>query len=235
MSTRLLLLVSVLVCTGAAPLQAMESADPLLASIQFSKLEAGVAEDPVPQRVEARAWAGYDLDKLWLRSDVERSGGHTEAADLEVLYGRAITPFWDMVAGWKHDFEPSPDRDWLAVGFQGLAPYMFEVEATAYVNADGDTALDVMLEYEMMLTQRLVLSPEVEFVVNGYDDAATGAGSGLAKVEAGLRLRYEVRREFAPYIGIHWERAYGDSADFAREEGEAVDDIYAVIGIRAWY
>ena len=214
---------------------AMGDDDPLLAMVLIDRLEAGPAEDPVPQRLEAQAWVGYDVNKLWLKSEVEREGGETESADLEVLYSRAIAPFWDAQVGWRHDFKPSPSRDWLAIGFQGLAPYFFEVDSTLYLGGSNRSSFEVSAEYELLFTQRLILSPEVELVFNGYNDEETGAGSGLASAEAGLRLRYEIRREFAPYIGVHWERSYGNTADFVRDEGGSIDDTYFVIGVRAWF
>jgi len=215
--------------------QAMGKDDPLLTMVMIDKLEFGLTDESIPQRLEMQAWAGYDLSKLWLKSDVEREGGNTDSADVEVLYGRAISPYWDVRVGWKHDFEPTPSRDWAAIGIYGLAPYFFEVDSTAYINSSGQVSLDLSVEYEVLFTQRLILSPEIEAVINGSDDSDTGSGSGVSSIEAGLRLRYEIRREFAPYIGVHWERSYGNTADFDRVKGEDIDDFYVVVGIRAWF
>ena len=216
-------------------LQAMGDDDPLLTMVMLDKLEVGVEDDPVPQRLEMQAWAGYDLEKLWLKSDVERAGNSTESADIELLYGLTVAPYWDVRLGWKHDFEPTPSRNWGSIGLYGLAPYFFEIDSTVYVDSSGRTSLDLSVEYEALFTQRLILSPEVEVIINGSNDSRTGSGSGFSSVEAGLRLRYEIRREFAPYVGVHWERVYGNTADFRREEGEDVDDLYVVVGIRAWF
>ena len=130
---------------------------------------------------------------------------------------------------------PTPNRDWFAVGFQGLAPYFFEIDAAAFIGNNGQTALRLEAEYEIMLTQKLILTPEVEINAYSKDDEATGVGSGLSDIELGLRLRYEIRREFAPYIGVNWNKTYGDTANFSRDEGEDVSDTQFVVGIRAWF
>jgi copper resistance protein B len=166
------------------------------------------------QAWEAQGWVGSDLNRLWLRSEGERVDSHTESADLEALYGRSVSPWWDVVAGIKHDFKPGDSRTWAAFGVQGLAPYKFEVQATAYVGDSGRTALNLEAEYELLLTNRLILQPLVEVDVYGKDDPQRGIGSGLSTVEAGLRLRYEFTRRFAPYIGVVQERSFGDTADF---------------------
>ena len=214
---------------------AMGEDDPLVGMLRFDKLEIAVDENPTPQRLEAKGWLGYDLNKLWLKSGVEREGGETDSADLELLYGRAFAPYWDVQVGWKRDLKPSPEQDWLALGLHGLAPYFFEVDTTVYFADGGRSSLAFMAEYELLLTQRWILSPEFEFELNGYNEREMGIGSGLSTLKVGLRLRYEIRREFAPYIGLHWERDYGNTADFARSRGEDVDDLQYVVGVRAWF
>ncbi|WP_396617317.1 copper resistance protein B [Lysobacter soli] len=201
----------------------------------FDRLEAVDLDHGRGEAWEAQAWFGSDLNRLWLRSEGERERGHTEAADLEVLYGRSVTPWWDVVAGLKHDFKPGRSRDWAAFGVQGLAPYKFEVSATAYLGESGATAATVEAEYEVLLTNRLILQPRVEVEAFGKDDPARGIGSGLSTLEAGLRLRYEFTRRFAPYIGVAWERAYGGTADHRRDDGEAVEDTHLVAGVRLWF
>ena len=203
--------------------------------VLFNRLEATDGDHGRGQAWEAQAWFGGDINRVWLRSEGERADGEFESADLEVLYGRSVTPWWDVVAGVRHDFEPGPSRTWAALGVQGLAPYMFEVSATGYVGESGHTAANIEVEYEVLFTNRLILQPLVELEFHGKDDPARGIGSGLSKVEAGLRLRYEVRREFAPYVGIVRERVFGRTADFHRAEGEPVDDTLFVAGVRVWF
>ncbi len=208
--------------------------DPLLLKGMIDELEwRDNGDDPVIW--DAQLWIGKDLNKLWLKSEGERSDGDTEEAELQLLYSRAVAPFWDLQAGWRSDLEPGPERQWLAVGFQGLAPYLFEIDTTLFIGESGRTALRLEAEYELLFTQRLILAPEIEANLYGHNDVDTGAGSGLSDVEAGLRLRYEIVREFAPYIGINWEKRFGNSADFARAAGEDSSDSQWVIGIRAWF
>ena len=213
----------------------MEHAPEFNTYVLFNRLEATDGDHGRGQAWEAQAWFGGDINRVWLRSEGERADGEFESADLEVLYGRSVTPWWDVVAGVRHDFEPGPSRTWAALGVQGLAPYMFEVSATGYVGESGHTAANIEVEYEVLFTNRLILQPLVELEFHGKDDPARGIGSGLSKVEAGLRLRYEVRREFAPYVGIVRERVFGRTADSHRAEGEPVDDTLFVAGVRVWF
>lgn len=203
--------------------------------VLFNRLEAVEADRGGAQAWEGQAWFGTDTDRLWLRSEGEREDGHTESANLEALYGRAISPWWDLVVGAKHDFRPQRSQTWAAIGVQGMSPYKFEVAATAYVGESGRTAVNLEAEYELLLTNRLILQPLVEVDLYGRDDPRRGVGSGLSTVEAGLRLRYEISRKFAPYIGLSRERAFGQTADYRREHGEGIDDTHWVAGVRVWF
>lgn len=203
--------------------------------VLFNRLEAFDADHGNGLAWEGQAWIGTDTDKLWLRSEGERVDDRTEAADLEVMYGRPIARWWDVVGGVRHDFKPGASQDWAAIGVVGIAPYKFEVEATAYIGASGRTAARIEAEYELLLTNRLILQPLVEANFNGKDDERRGVGSGISTIEAGLRLRYEVHRKFAPYIGIVHERAFGDTADFRRPLGEDKSDTRIVAGVRVWF
>jgi copper resistance protein B len=204
----------------------------IVSFLQFNRLEAWDADHGTGQAWEATAWVGNDWNRLWLRSEGEREGGRTESADLEVLYGRPVAPWWDMVAGIRHDVRPGPSQTWLALGVVGLAPYKFEVSATAYLGESGRAAARIEAEYELLLTNRWILQPLVEVELHGKADPARGVGSGLGTIEAGARLRYEFSRRFAPYVGLVWERAFGDTADFRSSEGEHVDDTRLVAGVR---
>ena len=209
--------------------------DPLLTKVMVGQFELRNTEGSDPIVLEAQGWVGKDLNKLWVKVDVENVSGKTGEAELQFLYSKAIAPYWDVQVGWRHDKMPTPNRDWFAVGFQGLAPYFFEIDAAAFIGNNGQTALRLEAEYEIMLTQKLILTPEVEINAYSKDDEATGVGSGLSDIELGLRLRYEIRREFAPYIGVNWNKTYGDTANFSRDEGEDVSDTQFVVGIRAWF
>lgn len=215
--------------------QAASKDDPILAKVMINQLEVRSTDGPDPRVLEAQAWIGQDLNKLWLKADVEYVDGHTEEAEIQALYSRAIAPYWDFQVGWRHDSRPKPNRDWLAIGFEGLAPYWFEIDAAAFIGESGQVGARLEAEYEVMFTQRWVLSPELKVNLHTRNDEATGTGSGLSDTELGLRLRYEVRREFAPYIGVNWTKKYGNTADFARDEGEDTDDVQFVAGVRAWF
>jgi copper resistance protein B len=201
--------------------------------VLVDRLEADVGGDA--QAWAAQAWIGTDRDRLWLRSEGERDGTGTHASDLEVFYGRGVARWWDLLVGVRHDFAPAGAQDFLAVGVTGLAPYKFEVSATAYLGASGQSAARLEVEYETLLTNRLVLQPLLEANLYGKDDPRRGLGSGLATIEAGLRLRYEFMRRFAPYIGVVRERAFGKTAALRRGSGEDTDDTRFVAGLRVWF
>lgn len=184
---------------------------------------------------DASGWIGGDINRLWLRSEGERLDGKTEDAEVQALFGHAIGPWWDLVAGVRQDFKPGSPQTWAAFGVQGLALYDFEAEVTAFLGENGQSALRLEGEYDILLTNRLILQPSAEVNLYGRSDPARGIGSGLADSELGLRLRYEIRREFAPYIGVTWNRSYGNSADLARAEGEDDDEARFVAGIRMWF
>lgn len=184
---------------------------------------------------DAQAWIGKDLAKLWIKSKGARGSGRTEHGELQLLYSRAVATYWDLQLGVRHDFEPSPSRTWVAVGLEGLAPYFFEIDAAFFISDSGQTALRFEAEYNLLLTQRLVLAPEIEANFYGKDDPAAGRGSGLSEIEAGLRLRYEFRREFAPYLGVTWFREFGETADMSSGAGRRSSDTQFTIGLRAWF
>jgi len=159
----------------------------------------------------------------------------TLKAEIQALYSRAIAPFWDVQIGLRQDLKPEPERAWGVIGIQGLAPYFFDIDAALFIGDSGATAARLSAEYELMLTQKLVLAPEVTLNFYGQNDIERLSGSGLSDATAGLRLRYEIRREFAPYIGVNWTRSFGNSAEFVRAHGESTRDTQWVAGIRAWF
>ncbi len=201
----------------------------------LDQLEYQDADDGSALAWDASGWIGGDINRLWLRSEGERLDGKTEDAEVQALFGHAIGPWWDLVAGVRQDFKPGSPQTWAAFGVQGLALYDFEAEVTAFLGENGQSALRLEGEYDILLTNRLILQPSAEVNLYGRNDPARGIGSGLADSELGLRLRYEIRREFAPYIGVTWNRSYGNSADLARAEGEDDDEARFVAGIRMWF
>jgi copper resistance protein B len=209
--------------------------DPILTKVMINQLEFRDTNEGNALDFTGQAWIGKDLHKLWIKAEGGRVDGSTEGAEVQLLYNKAIAPFWGLQVGVKQDLIPSPDRSWGVIGLQGLAPYLFEIESSLFIGESGRTGLRLEAEYELLITQRLILSPEIEVNFFGHNDAELGVGSGLSEIEAGLRLRYEIRREFAPYIGINWSRQYGNTADFTRSEGGDIDDLQLVVGIRAWF
>jgi copper resistance protein B len=226
-----------LVCISlfASGAKAMSPDDPLLFMLKFDELELRDGDEGTVAAWKGHFWAGKDLNKLWIKTEGERVDGDTENAEFQLLYSRGIDPNWDLQLGLRHDSKPEPTRDWFAIGFYGVAPYFFEVDSAMFVNDDGQVNLRVDVEYELMLTQKWVLAPEVEINWFSKDDNDLDIGSGFANIEAGIRLRYEITRQVAPYIGIHYERLLSDTRDIARGEGEETSDTQAVAGIRFWF
>jgi copper resistance protein B len=173
---------------------------------------------------DAKGWVGGDMQRLWFRAEGMREDSQTTSAETHALYGRKLTPWWDVVVGLRQDFAPGPSQTWAAIGIQGLAPYRFEIEATAYVGEAGQIAARVKAEYELLLTNRWLLQPLVELNAYGKDDDSRGMDAGVVTFEAGLRARYEIRREFAPYIGIS-----------LLDDTRGASDSRLLAGVRAWF
>jgi copper resistance protein B len=187
------------------------------------------------QNLNVEAWYGGDYNKLWLKAEGTRSGGRLENFRTEALWDRAISTFWSSQLGVRNDSGRGPSRQWLALGVQGLAPYWFETEATAYVGRNGSLAARVEVKYELLFTQKLILQPKLEANFYSKNDPERGIGSGLSDMEIGLRLRYEVSRQVAPYIGITRERKFGNTANYARQMGENVGNTQLLAGVRLWF
>lgn len=189
-------------------------------------------------RWDLQGWWGTDRHKAWLKSEGERSTEGPSAGDAEVqlLYSRMIAPFWDAQIGVRQDFlfgaGPNRERTFGVLGVQGLARYWFELEPSLFVSDDGDVSFRLTGTYDLYVTQRLVAQPRLELNAAASDARRFGIESGVNDIELGLRLRYEIRREFAPYLGVNWLRRLGDTADLARTEGEDIDVLGGVVGIR---
>jgi copper resistance protein B len=206
--------------------------DPFNRALMLDELEVLDADETTNLRWDVGMWAGYSLNKLTVRTEGEQSDGQTERAELELLWTHSVARWWDVVAGARADFAPGSGKSWAAFGVQGLAPYRFGLQATAFLSDGGDTAARVEAEYDLLITNRLILQPQIELNWYGQSDPNRGYGSGLSSGEAALRLRYEVRREVAPYVGLVHERLWGDSADAERAAGGDSEDTRLVAGIR---
>lgn len=186
-------------------------------------------------RWDVESWFGGDLNRLVIKTEGEgRSGEGAEAAEVQALYSRAVARYTDVQLGVRYDIEPR-GRGYLAAGADAMLPYWFEAEGTVFLSDRGDVLASAMGSYDFRLAQRLVLQPRAEVTFAAQDIADSAIGSGLSSGEFGLRLRYEIRREFAPYIGVAYERAFGRTADFARANGETVGETRFVAGLRAWF
>jgi copper resistance protein B len=188
---------------------------------------------------DAKAWYGGDYNKLWLRSEGRYVSTGNDAgvrdADIEVLWDRVVSRWWNAQAGARQDVGRGPSRTWLSVGIEGLAPQWFETEATFYASDAGRTAARLKAQYDLLLTQRLVLQPFLEANLYGHTDRQREIGSGLSDLEVSVRLRYEIRREFAPYIGLVWLRRFGGTADLVRASGGEASDLQLTMGLRVWF
>jgi len=235
-STSIVYAITLAVSILAMPnVHASSKDDPVLTKFMLDKFEVRNADGSNSLVWEGEVWLGQDLNKLWLKSEGERIDGKIEESEIEFLYSRAIAPFWDAQIGIRHDEVEDESRDYVTLGIKGLAPYYFETDASVSLGKNGQTKLNASIEYELMLTQKIVLSPEIEFNVYAKDDIVMRVGSGLSNIEAGLRLRYEIKREFAPYIGVNWNKKFGTSADIATSQGHDISATQLVAGFRAWF
>lgn len=208
--------------------------------MRYSKVMLDEAEYRPSSKGDAFAWEGEgsyggDINRFVLSSRGEAESGDVHRAELHALYARAIDPYFNLEVGVRQDFQPRPRRTYAALGVSGVAPYWFELEATAFVSHKGDFSARLEGSYDLRLTQKLILAPKLELNLNAQDVPELGLGAGLSTLEAGLRLRYEIRPEFAPYIGVVHEQSLGDTADFVRAADEDTRDTRFVAGVRAWF
>ena len=215
--------------------QAMAEDDPLLYLFKADQLEVRDGDEETGRAFEGHFWIGRDLHKLWIKAEVEADEEETESAEWQLLYSRAIDPNWDLQVGLRADVEPKPERNWLALGVHGVAPYWFEIDTAIYIEEDEQVNLRLEAEYEIMLTQKWVLAPEIELNWYSEDDDELELAAGFAEVEAGLRLRYEITRHVAPYIGVNYESLLGDTRDLARDNDLETSDTQLVAGLRFWF
>lgn len=209
--------------------------DPTLSKLMIHALEYQyIDSDNDALTLDAEAWVGKDINKLWLKTDIEVTDGEVEEAELQVLYNRAIDPYWDFQIGVRKDFEPV-SREWGVIGLQGTAPYMVDVDASLHIGKGGQIGARLNAGYEMMLSQKTVLAPELGATLYSKDDDEAEIGSGLSDVNLSLRLKHEFKREFAPYIGVNWSKSFGNTADLLEEHGEKTSDTKLLLGIEAWF
>lgn len=210
------------------------SDDAVLYMFLLDRFEVARNRDANGLNWDSQFWVGKDYSRLWIKTEGERSSKQTDGR-LEALWSKPIAAFWDLQTGVRHDFGQGKSRQWAAFGVQGISPYWFNVEAAAYLGASGRTAARAKAEYTIRLSQILLLTPEIEANAYGKADKERAIGSGLSDVRFSLRLRYEIRREIAPYIGVNWSRKTGQTADLARQAGDSPTERQVVAGVRIWF
>lgn len=215
------------------PSQALRMADEHnFGSVYIDRLEYVRARGQEWGAYDGEAWYGGTYNRAALKAEGEVASGKLHDSRTQLLWRHAVSTFWDTELGLRFDHgKGMPNRQWLAFGFKGLAPYWFDVDATAFVGPNGRTALWLKAEYDVLLTQRLYLQPSIEVNLYGKDDERRGIGSGLANGTAGLRLKYEITRQVAPYIGVEWASSFGKTADYARAAGEPKQETRFLAGV----
>jgi copper resistance protein B len=208
---------------------------PILAHVIFNELEGRWNGSNTAFRWEGQGWVGTDYDKLWIKSEGTLSKGALEDGQDQFLYSRAITTYFDLQGGLRSDLDSRPTRNWAALGIQGLAPYFFDLELTGFVSGQGHLAAKLEASYDLLLTQRLILQPQIEVNLYSKADPARLIGAGFSDIDTGLRLRYEISRKFAPYLGIVYEGKFGQTASYVKRAGESTGDFRFVFGIRSWF
>lgn len=224
------------VMAPARELVRKEHGDIKSGTILIDRLEAAIGSGRDGYAWDAQGWYGGDLDRLWLKTEGENHfGARLESIEAQALWSRALDPWWNLQAGVRHDFRAGRDHSYAVLGVQGLAPYWFEVDGALFLSDKGDVTARVEAEYDLRLTQKLILQPAAELHFAAQDVPDLGIGSGLSSAELGLRLRYQFVPEFAPYAGLHYTRAFGDTADFRRTRGENTGGWQFLVGLRSWF
>jgi copper resistance protein B len=219
--------------SAAAPFGAPVDDEHVFYHLAFDQLEGRLGRDE-SFRWEGEGWAGTDTNRILLKSEGTLTRGVMEEGDQEILYARPISTYFNLQGGLRYDLDSAPGRGWAALGFEGLAPLFFHVSATAYAGDGGRLAGKLEGSYDLLLTQTLILQPQMELNIYSRDDRARQLGAGLSDLDAGLRLRYEITRKLAPYVGIAYQNSFGASADFAQASGAYTADLRFTAGIRAW-
>jgi copper resistance protein B len=211
--------------------------NPILYYMQLDQFEGRTNGPDNAFRWDGEGWLGTDMNKLWIKSEGFVDQGTVSDGDQEALYDRPIPRlrYFDAQVGVRADLDSGPSREWAALGIEGLAPYFFEFAPTLYIRDGGNVAGRVNGSYDVLITQRWIVQPQAELNFYNKDDPARGIGSGFSDLDAGIRLRYEVRRKFAPYVGFAYSGKYGGTATYARRSGETVSYPSFVFGLRIWY
>ncbi|GAC1575551.1 MAG: copper resistance protein B [Sphingomicrobium sp.] len=183
-----------------------------------------------------QGWYGGDINRLWIKSQGDGElRRDVSRGEVQGLFSHAIGPYFNLQGGARYDFKPNPSRTFATIGIEGLAPNFFDVEAALFLSSKGELMARVEASYDQRITQRLILQPRIEVNGAAQSSRAIGVGSGLSDVEAGLRLRYDIRREFAPYLGIQYKRAFGATGRYLSDAGERRGGWSFLTGVRTWF
>jgi copper resistance protein B len=209
----------------------------IFAHVLFDQFEGRSSGQGNELRWDGQGWIGTDMNRLWLKSEGFFNNGTMSDGDHEALYDRPIPRlrYFDVQAGVRVDLDSEPRRTWGAVGIEGLAPYFFQFEPTFYFRDGGHFAGRITGSYDLLITQRLVAQPEIEMNFYSKSDPGRGIGTGLSDLDAGVRVRYEIGRKLAPYIGFAYSGRFGETAALSRQAGTPVAEPRFVFGLRIWY
>jgi copper resistance protein B len=220
--------------SAAAPFGAPINDSPIFYHLLFDQLEGRFGRGS-SFRWEGEGWAGTDMDRIVLRTEGTVTNGVMEDGDQELLYSRPVSTYFNVQGGLRYDLDSAPGRGWAAFGIEGLAPLFFHVSATGYVSDQGHLAGKLDGNYDLLLTQTLILQPQIEMNFYSKDDPMRMIGAGLADLDTGLRLRYEISRKFAPYIGVAYENKFGGTARLAQLAGDHPSNLRLSAGVRVWF
>lgn len=223
------LTIFLVLCLGITNLAAMGNDDPLYSQVAVEDFEYQIADEKALSW-DANVWVGYSLSKVYIYSEGEKVEGSGVESENQLLYSRAIAPYWDVQVGLAYDATSESDYTWGVVALNGMSAYFFEIRAVLLVGKDENIGLRFEADYEALLTQKLILTPSFSTALYSKDVDAMELGKGLSNTTLGLRLKYEIKREFAPYIGVEWSKNYENTADF-----HPLDDVYGVVGVNFWY
>ena len=200
------------------------------------RAETRLRDGPDDYLLDIQAWHGGDIDKLWLKSEVEGSWrGKLEHAEVQALWSHAINPWFDLQGGVRYDPQPGPNRAHLVLGVQGLAPYWWEVEGAVFLSNKGELTARAEAEYDLRITQKLILQPRGEINLSAQNIPELRIGAGLSDAELGFRLRYQLSPLFAPYVGVEYEHSFGNTRNYRRADGDRADGFNFLAGIRFWF
>lgn len=205
----------------------------IISNIMIDRAEFQFGDGETAFHWEGEGWIGGDINRFVFKTEGEAGEDDVESAEVQALYSRAIGPYFDLQAGVRYDIEPSPNRTYAVIGFEGVAPYWFETTGALFVSDEGEVSARLEGSYDARLTQRVILQPRAEINFSADDIPELELGSGVTDVELGFRLRYDITRNFSPYVGVSYEAKLGDTADYASAAGEDESDTRLVFGVRA--